>query len=133
MDLKDNKGRWMQVTSPEIRRGHSVCNSCWKDMPRCWDVICKICRGTFCYGCAIEYGDYWYCKDCYMLMQSALYRDSDIMKMKKWKSVEELGEDYPHLRFGWDGYMSICFENKSGNNVMPIINPNQLPHILNGL
>ena len=69
MDLKDNKGRWIEVTSPEINTGHSVCNNCGKDMPGCWDIICKKCNRTFCYDCVIHsyptHPKYWYCKECY--------------------------------------------------------------------
>ena len=75
MDLKDNKGRWIKVTSPEIKKGRSACNGCGKDMPRYWDVICKKCNRTLCYDCAKIYGDFWYCDEC--LKEVQIMKDAD--------------------------------------------------------
>ncbi len=45
-----------------ITKGHSVCNSCGKDMPVVWDTVCSICRFTFCYDCSVERDGRWYCE-----------------------------------------------------------------------
>ena len=46
--------------------GHSVCNTCEKDMPVVWDVVCYKCNKTFCYDCSASgtISNKWYCKRC---------------------------------------------------------------------
>jgi hypothetical protein len=46
--------------------GHAVCMhpGCGKDMPRCWDVICKTCMRPYCYAHAVVVGGYWICLTC---------------------------------------------------------------------
>ncbi len=60
---KDELGR---ITKPArgMTYGHSVCNSCGKDMPVCWDTVCLSCHHTFCYDCSVTVGNRWYCKEC---------------------------------------------------------------------
>ncbi len=48
----------------DISNGDSLCTFCGRIMYRCWDVVCKECRGTFCYNHIIEIGGHWYCMDC---------------------------------------------------------------------
>lgn len=44
--------------------GHSVCGTCGKDMPGCWDVVCKGCNRTFCYNHADTRNERWFCLEC---------------------------------------------------------------------
>lgn len=61
--IKDNKGRIKYLEkNVHLGTGHSVCNSCGKDMPGVWNVVCRECWGTFCYDCSIVVENYWYCK-----------------------------------------------------------------------
>ena len=46
----------------DCHKGHSVCNSCGKDMPVCWDVVCNSCKKTLCYNCSIVEFCFWQCK-----------------------------------------------------------------------
>jgi len=64
----DHKGRIKRITLDDPRGdGHSICNTCGKDMPKCWDIVCSVCNRTFCYDCAVSMeGDpYWYCRECF--------------------------------------------------------------------
>lgn len=45
-------------------RGHSVCNSCEKDMKIVWDTVCFYCRKTFCYDCISIQDEKFICKNC---------------------------------------------------------------------
>lgn len=61
----DNKFRLMNVQkSANINKGHSVCVTCGKDMPICWDTVCFICGDTSCYDCSYENNYLWYCPKC---------------------------------------------------------------------
>ncbi len=61
----DDKGRLKKIdNSKEWHNGHSVCNSCGKDMPNVWDTVCFGCDRTFCYAHSISYKGYWYCRKC---------------------------------------------------------------------
>ena len=66
----DNQGRIIQIEDNEDPEGdcHSVCNSCKKDMPICWDVVCCNCKRTFCYECSRAIKKKWYCLDCYAVI-----------------------------------------------------------------
>ena len=71
---KDKEGRICHVSSDDnINRGHSVCNACGKDMPVVWDVVCCVCRKTFCYDCSVA-TDWWYCLEHYRARYGALWR-----------------------------------------------------------
>lgn len=59
----DTRLRYVGIDS-NIHTGHSVCNSCGKDMPKVWDVVCKGCGRTFCYNCSDSSLGYWYCYQC---------------------------------------------------------------------
>lgn len=79
---RDSQGRLKKFNDPselEIRdelgrlRGHaahSVCNECGKDMPKCWDVVCKGCNRTFCYKHSHVVNSFWWCKDCLIMLGS---------------------------------------------------------------
>lgn len=43
---------------------HAVCQTCGKDMPHVWDVICRHCLGAFCYDHAKVVDGVWLCGDC---------------------------------------------------------------------
>lgn len=59
----DDKGRIMNLMKiDQIHSGHSVCNTCGKDMPTCWDTVCHICGDTSCYDCSYIISEYWYCE-----------------------------------------------------------------------
>lgn len=62
--IYDDKHR---ILSPAkgVHQGHSVCNDCEIDMPKCWDVVCSVCWRTFCYRCSKSDGHYWYCEKCW--------------------------------------------------------------------
>jgi len=61
----DNKGRITNVSRKDkIFKGHSVCVTCGKDMPVCWDTVCYKCRNTSCYNCSTSSKNFWYCKKC---------------------------------------------------------------------
>ena len=69
--LVDRQGRITRLDKDDkAHSGHSVCNTCKKDMPYCWDVVCKECGGTFCYSCSVAIDPnyskihYWYCLKC---------------------------------------------------------------------
>ena len=55
LDLKKDKS---------IRNGHSVCVTCRKDMPICWDTVCFKCGDTSCYDCSYSDKKHWFCKKC---------------------------------------------------------------------
>ena len=67
---RDGKGRIFYVPkriSPDKGfgiGGYSVCNKCGKDMPTCWDTVCKGCNKTFCYEHSMLVDYFWYCVDC---------------------------------------------------------------------
>jgi len=65
--IKDDVGR-IKYLDPEkdskIHIGHSVCNTCGKDMPICWEVVCRFCNKTFCCDHAVLIGNQWSCLDC---------------------------------------------------------------------
>lgn len=65
MIQKNKKGRIKFISLDDhVNNGHSVCNSCGKDIPRYWDVVCAECNGTFCYDCARSKEGRWYCWKC---------------------------------------------------------------------
>jgi len=66
MIKKDESGRITEISRdhPDITNCHSVCNTCGKDMPICWDIVCKVCSRTFCYEHAVDIDNYWYCPEC---------------------------------------------------------------------
>jgi len=61
---KDEQGRIINLVKHRdlIMKGHSVCVTCCKDMPICWDTVCCVCGDTSCYGCSYSDDKYWYCK-----------------------------------------------------------------------
>lgn len=60
--IKDEQGRITHLEQGDnCHRGHSVCNTCGKDMPRCWDTICSKCLGAFCYLHSAAVMGNWYC------------------------------------------------------------------------
>jgi hypothetical protein len=61
----DDMGRITKVLNARTYNGHSVCNSCGFDMPKCWEVVCFDCHRTFCYN-HISHNDsnFWICFDC---------------------------------------------------------------------
>jgi hypothetical protein len=82
---KDDKGRITGLEGDYCHSGHSVCNSCGKDMPGCWDVVCYSCNKTFCYKCSIIISGYWYCKnECHpgIKKSSRLLTRFEILKQK---------------------------------------------------
>jgi len=67
MIRKDSKGRITYISLDDsINTGHSVCGICGKDMPGCWEIVCRECNGTFCYDCANIKASrrHWYCLNC---------------------------------------------------------------------
>jgi len=46
----------------KIYGGDSVCVSCGKDMPGCWDTVCSVCGDTSCYNCSYSDDHFWYFK-----------------------------------------------------------------------
>jgi len=66
----DDKARIIKIThdgNPPLGygfSGHSVCNECGKDMPKCWDTVCYKCNRTFCYNHSIDINNKWYCLEC---------------------------------------------------------------------
>lgn len=59
----DALGRITELeSSNNCHNGHSVCSSCGKDMPGCWDTVCYSCNKTLCYKCSIDISGFWYCK-----------------------------------------------------------------------
>lgn len=65
--LRDGLGRITYIPSnSNTHSGHSVCGTCSKDMPICWDVVCYGCNRTFCYDCVESKCGYWLCLSiCY--------------------------------------------------------------------
>lgn len=62
--IKDEQGRITHLERGDnCHSGHSVCNTCGKDMPRCWHTICSKCLGAFCYDHSIAVMGYWYCAE----------------------------------------------------------------------
>ena len=64
----DYKGRIKQISMDDPRNsGHSVCNTCGKDMLKIWDIVCSVCNKTFCYDCAASWDrdPSWYCQRCF--------------------------------------------------------------------
>ena len=63
----DGKGRIKYIDdkpSPgQAISGDSVCNACGKDMPVCWEVVCKECYKTFCYNHVRLIDHSWICWD----------------------------------------------------------------------
>jgi hypothetical protein len=60
---KDNEGRITNLAkADQVQKGHSVCVSCGKDMPICWDTVCFKCGDTSCYACSDCDREYWFCK-----------------------------------------------------------------------
>lgn len=59
----DSKGSIENVSVRGLTHGHSFCNTCGKDMPRCWDTVCSVCWDTLCYEHSYAVGEYWYCKE----------------------------------------------------------------------
>jgi len=43
-------------------RGHSICVTCEKPMPKCWDTVCHVCGDTSCYAHSYRDDKYWYCE-----------------------------------------------------------------------
>jgi hypothetical protein len=63
MSIKDSQGRITQLEVGEnLHSGHSVCANCGKDMPICWEAVCKSCLKTVCYNCCADVGGHWICK-----------------------------------------------------------------------
>jgi len=67
----DAQGRIVELDEDEMTSrlkeascGHSACAICGKDMLKCWDVVCYVCRKTVCYDHANAYGDKWICHRC---------------------------------------------------------------------
>ena len=46
------------------RQGHSICVTCGKRMPVCWDTACYYCGDTSCYDHSIERDGKWLCLKC---------------------------------------------------------------------
>ncbi len=65
MITKDSQGRITNIGNEDIHTGHSVCNTCGKDMPICWDTVCWGCRDTSCYEHSHTANGYWFCEKCY--------------------------------------------------------------------
>jgi len=63
--------------------GHSACNACGKEMLMCWDTICSVCEGTFCYECSVEGLRKWYCKKCFLSLDIFKIKDIILAWMKK--------------------------------------------------
>lgn len=64
----DSRGRITSIRMDFVQiepiGGHSVCNECDKDMPKCWDTICARCRHTFCYEHSWTVEGKWVCSAC---------------------------------------------------------------------
>lgn len=56
-----------------IEVGHSVCNRCGKDMPKCWNVVCFGCSKTFCYKCTRAMTKHWICKSMICFLKWLIY------------------------------------------------------------
>ena len=39
---------------------------------------------------------------------------------EQWKIVEDLQEKYPHLRFGWYGFVPMVYEDDIGSGKMTL-------------
>lgn len=68
--IRDENKKVIQLEENEMfgrsgpLRGDSICNFCKKNMPRVWDVVCSVCRNTFCYSHVIEKNGHWICLGC---------------------------------------------------------------------
>jgi len=47
-----------------MHHGNSICVTCGKKMPRCWDTVCVDCGDTSCYECSFSTKEHWYCAKC---------------------------------------------------------------------
>ncbi len=66
MPTFDDKGRIKRVDQRDkIYSGHSVCNTCDKDMAVCWDTVCYFCGNTSCYEHSGVIDNKWMCAACY--------------------------------------------------------------------
>jgi len=64
------EGKYGRITGfigpADTDHGHSVCGTCGKDMPHCWDTVCAGCGMTFCYDHSfIKNGNLWTCPHCF--------------------------------------------------------------------
>jgi hypothetical protein len=61
----DENGRIKRIKTPlkdnHLGHGHSVCNTCLKDMPNCWDTVCYSCGRTQCYDHSYVSDGHWFC------------------------------------------------------------------------
>jgi len=63
--ITDEMGRIVKLNpNSDCHRGHSVCNTCGKDMPGVWETVCYKCGRTSCYKHSFVIQGYWYCEDC---------------------------------------------------------------------
>lgn len=46
------------------RCGNALCNSCRKEMPGCWNVVCSCCGDTACYEHSKSVNNIWFCYRC---------------------------------------------------------------------
>lgn len=69
----DDQGR---ITRPagNVHGGHSVCNICGKDMPKCWNTVCSRCGRTFCYVHSVEIDSYWVCTECAGMSEEEIFQ-----------------------------------------------------------
>jgi hypothetical protein len=88
--ITDTLGRIVQLKpGSNCHGGHSACNECGEDMPRCWDTVCYKCLKTFCYTHSYVVGGYWFCYSC----RKSLGTDFQILKgVKPPPSKEQLEE-----------------------------------------
>ena len=66
--ITDEIGRIKNISKEDdLHSGHSVCNTCGKDMLICWDTVCCKCGNTSCYKCSAGDEKYWFCFECWNL------------------------------------------------------------------
>lgn len=106
-NVKDSKQGGELIGGGHARCGDSLCVTCRKQMPRCWDTVCSICGDTSCYSHSHSDGTSWFCEKCakaQTLVPNAFVHDE---KGNHWSDArcKSFREENPNLIMNGDQWI----------------------------